>query len=71
MLEFSRSRYWAIEIKRSTANPQPKKGFHLGCDTLSAERRIVVYPGDRAFPQPNGVETLPIVQLMNELSIQT
>ncbi|MBI5505074.1 MAG: ATP-binding protein [Deltaproteobacteria bacterium] len=71
VLEFSRSRCWAIEIKRSTASPQPKKGFHLGCDTLRAERRIVVYPGDRAFPQPNGVETLPIAQLMNELSAQT
>jgi len=70
VLEFSPSRCWAIEIKRSTANPRPEKGFHLACDTLEAERRIVVYPGDRGFPQANGVETVPVVQLMNELLAQ-
>ncbi len=67
VLEFSPSRCWAIEIKRSTADPRAERGFHTACDTLGAERRLVVYPGDRAFPQANGVETVPIAQLMNEL----
>lgn len=68
VLEFSPSRRWAIEVKRSTANPRPDKGFHLGCEALGAERRLVVYPGEQAFPQAHGVETLPIRQLMSELA---
>lgn len=71
VLEFSPSRCWAIEVKRSTANPQPEKGFHLGCDTLGAERRLVVYSGDRAFPQAKSVETVPVAQLMTELLMQS
>lgn len=67
VLELSPSRCWAIEIKRSTADPRAERGFHIACDTLGAERRLVVYPGDRAFPQANGVETVPVAQLMNEL----
>jgi hypothetical protein len=34
---------------------------------LTAERRIVVYPGTRAFPQSGGIETLPLTDLMNAL----
>jgi predicted AAA+ superfamily ATPase len=67
VLELKPSQRWAIEIKRSAASPQPAKGFHLGCDTLQSERRLVVYPGDRTFEQAGGVETLPLVQLMKEL----
>jgi uncharacterized protein len=68
VLEFSPTRRWAIEIKRSATTPAPSRGFHVACDDLGAQRRIVVYPGVRAFPQPGGVETLPIADLMRELS---
>ena len=69
VLEFDPGSRWAIEIKRSASRPAPSKGFHTACDDLQAQRRIVVYGGTRAFPQPNGVETLPLDGLMDELSV--
>lgn len=69
VLEFDPDSRWAIEIKRSVSRPAPSKGFHTACDDLQAQRRIVVYGGTRAFPQPNGVETLPLDGLMDELSV--
>lgn len=68
VLEFAPTRRWAVEIKRSTSNPAPRKGFHIGCDDIGAERRIVAYPGPRPFPQPGGIETLPVALLMRELA---
>lgn len=67
VLEFSPTRRWAIEIKRSASNAKPSKGFHLGCDDLNAERRLCVYAGTHAYPQPHSVETLPVIDLMREL----
>jgi predicted AAA+ superfamily ATPase len=67
VLEFSPTRRWAIEIKRSVTNPAPSRGFHAACDDLRAERRLVVYPGALPFPQARNVETLPVVELMREL----
>lgn len=68
IIEFTPTRRWAIEIKRSAADPSPAKGFHFACEDLQPERRLVVYPGRRAFSQPGGVEVLPVVDMMRELS---
>ena len=70
VLEFNPGRCWAVEIKRSRSLVRPSKGFHIACDDLQAERRIVVYAGMEAFPQPNGVETLPLNRLMEELAAE-
>ena len=67
VLEFDPGRRWAVEIKRSASRPAPSRGFHTACADLEAQRRIVVYGGTRAFPQPNGVETLPLDGLMEQL----
>ena len=67
VLEFDPSNRWAVEIKRSASRPTPSKGFHTACADLEVQRRLVVYGGTRAFPQPNGVETLPLARLMEEL----
>jgi len=67
VLEFDPGSRWAVEIKRSASRPTPSKGFHTACADLEAQRRILVYGGTRAFPQPNGVETLPLARLMEEL----
>ncbi len=67
VLELDPGSRWAIEVKRSASRPAPSKGFHTACDDLQAQRRIVVYGGTRAFPQPNGVETLPLDELMEQL----
>ena len=60
VLEFSASRRWAIECKRSTA-PQVTKGFHLACADIKAERRILVYPGTVSYPGAEGVEVMPLL----------
>ena len=70
VLEFNPSRSWAIEIKRSAGMVRPSKGFHIACDDLQAERRIVVYSGTESFLQPSGVETLPLDKLMAELTAE-
>ncbi len=67
VLEFSPSKRWAIEIKRSEADPRPSKGFHAACDTIDARRRIVVYPGERSFEQGGNVETCPASAVMRDL----
>ena len=66
VLEFDPGNRWAVEIKRSASRPTPSKGFHTACADLEVQRRLVVYGGTRAFPQPNGVETLPLARLMEE-----
>ena len=67
VLEFDSGTRWAIDIKRSVSRPAPSRGFHMACDDLEAQRRIVVYGDNRAFPQPKDVETLPLAGLLEEL----
>ncbi len=58
---------WAIEIKRGLA-PQIERGFHLACDTVQPERRLVVYGGAERIPLAAGVEAVPLAALCEELS---
>ncbi len=62
-----RRKPWAIEIKRGLA-PTLERGFHLACDAVRAERRIVVYGGTERFPLAEGVEAAALVDLCEELS---
>jgi len=61
LLRFPDGRLWAVEVKRSMA-PKVGKGFHLACEDLHPERRIVVYGGAEAFPLGNGVEAMGLAQ---------
>lgn len=56
----------AIEIKRSLA-PSVSKGFHVGCEDITATRRYIVYPGTEQYPVSNGVIVVPLVDMMTEL----
>ena len=56
----------AIEIKRSLA-PSVSKGFHVGCEDITATRRYIVYPGTEQYPVSNGVIIMPLVDMMMEL----
>lgn len=62
LLTLPGARPWAIEIKRSLT-PKLEKGFYLACEDLDPARRIVVYPGQDAFPLKNDVEALPLALL--------
>ena len=58
---------WAIEIKRGLA-PRLERGFHLACEAIRPERRLVVYGGTERFPLAEGVEGVPLVDLCEELA---
>ncbi len=59
VLEFSPSRRWVFEFKRSLT-PTPARGFYEACQTLNPERRLVVYPGTEDYPLPHGVEAVSL-----------
>jgi predicted AAA+ superfamily ATPase len=58
---------WAIEIKRGLA-PKIERGFHLACESVRPERRLVVYGGIERFPLADGVEAVSLGDLCRELS---
>ncbi len=53
----------AIEIKRSTA-PKVSRGFHEACADVLPARRLVIYPGEEAFPLGNGIEAVSLSRAM-------
>ncbi|WP_028710596.1 ATP-binding protein, partial [Paracoccus pantotrophus] len=57
---------WAVEVKRNLA-PKVERGFHSACEDLQPARRIVLYPGDEAFPLPNGIEVMSLHQFGQDL----
>jgi hypothetical protein len=58
---------WAIEVKRGLA-PKLERSFHLACDVVRPERRLVVYGGGERFPLGQGVEAVSLSELSEELS---
>ncbi|MBU3694508.1 MAG: hypothetical protein FGM40_06725 [Rhodocyclaceae bacterium] len=58
---------WAIEIKRGLA-PKIERGFHVACDDLRPEKRLVVYGGSERFPLAANVEAVSLCELCAELA---
>ncbi|WP_442976746.1 ATP-binding protein [Rubrimonas sp.] len=67
LLSLPGGRLWAVEIKRSLA-PKIERGFHIACDDLKPERRIVVYPGAETFPMAHGAEAVSLRTIASVLS---
>jgi predicted AAA+ superfamily ATPase len=65
-----RRKAWAIEVKRGLA-PKIERGFHLACETVRPERRLVVYGGAERFPLAEGVEAISLIELCTELAGQS
>ncbi|RCL77589.1 MAG: ATPase, partial [SAR116 cluster bacterium] len=68
--EFGLDDYWAVEIKASRT-PTLKKGFHMACDDLKAQRKFVVYTGDDSFPSTNHTTILSLAHFIEELRKKT
>ena len=66
ILELTPDHRWAIEVKHSSA-ATPSRGFHIACDDVGAERRIVVHSGDLAWKSSANIEFLPVRTMMAEL----
>ena len=56
-LELDGGEVWAIEIKRSSA-PKVSRGFHIACEDVRPDRRLVVHGGDESYPLRDGVEAV-------------
>jgi predicted AAA+ superfamily ATPase len=67
LLALPNGRRWAIEVKRSLS-PKVEKGFHLACEDLQPEHKLIVYPGTDGFPLSHGVEAVGLATLARELS---
>ena len=61
---------WAIEIKRTTA-PKVSRGFHLAIADIKADRRILVYAGEREVPLGEGLRAMPLDVAVEQLRHQT
>jgi predicted AAA+ superfamily ATPase len=57
---------WAIEIKRTTA-PKVSRGFHLAADDIKADRKILVYAGEREVPAGDGLRAMPLATAVGQL----
>jgi len=52
---------WAIEIKRTTT-PKVSRGFHTGAEDIKANRKLLIYAGERDVPVAEGVRAMPLEQ---------
>ncbi len=57
---------WAIEVKRTTA-PKVTRGFHVAADDLGASKRILIYAADRNVPGQNGLQAMPLPDVLSQL----
>ncbi len=67
VLEFTPNDCWAIEIKLSSA-PSIERGYFSAVNDIRAKRRIVVHKGEESFPMRHGIEAMPLLEAMNEVS---
>ncbi len=67
VMEFAPGQCWAIEVKLSSA-PTVDRGFHNAADDIAAARRILVHKGKECFPMRGGIEAMPLLDAMNEVS---
>jgi len=49
-------------------SPKVERGFHAACDDLKPSRKLVVCPGNEAFPLDNDVQAVTLSGLCAELS---
>lgn len=66
LLHWPDGNLWAIEIKRSLA-PKLERGFHIACDDLKPQRKLVIYPGDEAIPLAADIRALSLASACAEL----
>jgi predicted AAA+ superfamily ATPase len=58
---------WAVEVKRGLA-PKLERSFHLACETVRPERRLVVHGGVERFPLGEDVQAVSLIDLCEDLS---
>ena len=69
LLAWPDGRSWAIEVKLSLS-PKLERGFHQACEDVRPHARFVVYPGKERYRIAQGIEAIPLAELMLELGRQ-
>lgn len=69
VLRLPGSATWAIEIKRTTS-PKVSRGFHLAAEDIKADRKILVYAGERDVPAGDALRALPLAIALASLRDQ-
>jgi AAA domain len=67
-LESARDRSKLAEPELYLAEHHVERGFHVACDDMQPQRRLVTYPGQERFPMGNDIEATPLTTLCNELT---
>jgi len=57
---------WAVEIKRTTA-PKVSRGFHTGAEAVKADRKLLIYAGERDVPVSADIRAIPLEQGIAQL----
>lgn len=63
LLLFKNGRRLGVECKRTDA-PTLTASMRIAMNDLKLDRLIVVYPGDRRYPLADGVEVVPLIELV-------
>lgn len=66
VLELGAGEVWAVGIKRSSA-PKASRGFHIACEDVKPDRKLVVHGGDESYPLRDGVEAVGLGGICGEL----
>jgi predicted AAA+ superfamily ATPase len=69
VIQMPGNRMWAVEIKRSSA-PRLEKGSHIAVNDLQPEKAFVVYNGDERYPKADGIDAIPLYDLIELLRAQ-
>ncbi len=67
VLRLPKDEIWAIEIKHTTA-PKVSRRFHSAVDDIKANRKILVYAGEREVPAGDGLRAMPLAAALDQLS---
>lgn len=60
------NKLWAVEIKHGLV-PKIKKGFHLACLDICADKKFVIYGGNDQFPVGDDTMVISLKRFMNLL----
>ncbi|QDY70386.1 ATP-binding protein [Qingshengfaniella alkalisoli] len=69
VLRLPKDEIWAIEIKRTTS-PKVSRGFHLAAEDIKADRKLLVYAGERNVPASDRLRAIPLAAAIDLLRDQ-
>ncbi|MBK8956404.1 MAG: ATP-binding protein [Saprospiraceae bacterium] len=66
VLELHKNEKWAIEIKRKS-QLSANRGYYEACETIHPSKKYIVHSGSEHFQTNNGIELIPLIELLNNI----